>query len=74
MKLFSELNEGLLRLDTKELKDFGIDLSRAKAEIDQIPIHRNVLIEIEKEYRIQVNMVNEYMKKLKNENGKKKNI
>lgn len=48
MKCFSELNNGLLNMDVKELKDFGIDLSKAKQEIDRIPLHNNVLVEIEK--------------------------
>lgn len=58
-------------MDVKELKDFGIDLGKAKAEIDRIPLRSEVLVEIEKEYRIRVDMVNEYMKKLKGGNKQK---
>ena len=48
MKCFSELSTGLLNMDVKELKDFGIDLSRAKSDIDKIPLHLDLLTEIGK--------------------------
>lgn len=34
MKCFSELSSGLLNMNTKDLKDFGIDINQAKTQID----------------------------------------
>lgn len=48
MKCFSELNTGLLNMNAQQLKDFGIDISKAKSEIDAIPIHDDILKDIEK--------------------------
>ena len=46
MKCFSELNNGLLNMNVKELKDFGIDIAKAKNDIDKLLIHDDLLKEI----------------------------
>lgn len=38
MKCFSELSTGLLSMNMKELKDFGIDMVKAKEEVDAIKL------------------------------------
>ncbi len=46
MKCFSELSTGLLNMNFKELRDFGIDVSKAKLDIDKISLHDDMLKEI----------------------------
>ena len=48
MKCFSELSTGLLNMNFKELRDFGIDVSKAKLDIDKISLHDDMLKEIQK--------------------------
>ena len=44
MKCFSELSTGLLGMNIEELKDFGIDIGKAKEDIDKIRLEDEVLV------------------------------
>ena len=64
MKCFSELSTGLMSMNIKELKDFGIDMTKAKEQVDAVKLESEVLLEIEKEYKMKVSMLNDYLKKM----------
>ena len=51
-------------MNMKELKDFGIDMVKAKEEVDAIKLQSEVLTEIEKEYKMKVSMLNDYLKRM----------
>jgi hypothetical protein len=53
-------------MNAKELKDYGIDIAKAKLEINRIRIDSELIQELEKEYQLQAEMVNPYLEKLKN--------
>jgi hypothetical protein len=44
------------------LSEYGIDKMTIKRDIDAIHIEKEVLVEIEKEYKMRANMISEYLK------------
>lgn len=61
MKCFSDLQTTLLSYSFEELATYGISRGRVKAEIASIVVEDQVLVEIEKEYRLKAELINQYL-------------
>jgi hypothetical protein len=61
MKCFSDLHSSLFSYSLQELAEYGIDKTTIKEEIDSVRIEKEVLVEIEKEYKLKANTINQYL-------------
>ncbi len=64
MKCFSDLGSSLFCMDLAELGAFGIDKHKIKEEIYSIHIESEIMKDIEKEYEMKINTVNDFFKKI----------
>ena len=65
MKCFSDLHTTLFSYSSDELVEYGIDKINIKSQINSIRIEKDVLYELEKEYKLKSNMIAEYIKNIR---------